>query len=196
MITRKPEGKPDSILLVEGVSDSIAITTLAMRRGIDLSAEGIAVIEMGGATQIEMYLDRYGPRGLDLRLAGLYDAGEAEFVRRSLGRAGPGSTGTPDDMEMLGFYMCVNDLEDELIRAVGMETIEQVMRSAGDLRSFRTFQSQPGWRDRPADQQFRRFLGAGARRKSRYARLLVQVMDLTRTPGPLESVLEHVLRQE
>jgi hypothetical protein len=192
----KPEGKPNSILLVEGISDSIAITTLAMRRGIDLSAEGITVIEMGGATQIEMYLDRYGPQGLDLRLAGLYDAGEAEFVRRSLGRAGLGSTGTPEDMEMLGFYMCVNDLEDELIRAVGVDSIEQIVKSAGDLRSFRTFQNQPGWRDRPVDQQFHRFLGAGARRKIRYASLLVQAMDFACIPRPLESVLEHILLRE
>ena len=147
---------------------------------------------MGGATQIGMCLDRYGPKGLGFRLAGLYDAAEARVVERSLGRAGLSSTVKPADLESLGFYMCVNDLEEELIRAVGMETIEQVARSAGDLRSFRTFQHQPGWRDRPTEQQFRRFPGAGARRKIRYASLLVQAMDLTCIPRPLESVLEYI----
>jgi hypothetical protein len=192
----KSAGKFRSILLVEGISDSIAIRMLAQRRGLDLSEEGVLVVEMGGATRIGMYLDQYGPHGLDLRLAGLYDADEAEVVGRSLGRAGAGSTLTPEDMELLGFFMCVNDLEDELIRAVGMDSIEQIARSAGDLRSFRTFQHQPAWLVRPVDQQFRRFLGAGARRKIRYAGLLVQAMDLTRIPTPLESVLEHVLLRE
>lgn len=94
------------------------------------------------------------------------------------------------------FYMCVDDLEDELIRSVGMDSIERVVESAGDLRSFRTFQGQPGWRGRSFDQQFHRFLGAGARRKIRYAGLLVQAMDLTRIPRPLESVMEHIRLRE
>jgi Overcoming lysogenization defect protein-like, TOPRIM domain len=192
----RSDGKLRSIILVEGVSDRSAIETLAERRGLNLSAEGISVIEMGGATQIGTYLDHYGPHGLGLRLAGLYDAGEAEVISRSLGRAGLGSNLTPGDMESLGFYMCVDDLEDELIRSVGMESIEQVAEAAGDLRSFRTFQNQPAWRGRPFDQQFRRFLGAGARRKIRYAGLLVQAMDLTHIPRPLEAVLEHVRLRE
>ena len=192
----KADGNSRSILLVEGVSDRIAIETLAERRGLDLAAEGVSVIAMGGATQIGTYLDQYGPRGLGLRLAGLYDAGEAGVVGRSLGRAGLGSDLTSEAMEALGFYMCVNDLEDELIRAVGMEAIERVVESAGDLRAFRTFQVQPAWRGRPFDRQFRRFLGAGARRKIRYASLLVQAMDLSRTPRPLEAVLEHIRLRE
>ncbi len=145
----RSDGKIRSVILVEGVSDRTAIETLAERRGFDFSAEGVSVIEMGGATQIGPYLDQYGPRGLDLSLAGLYDAGEAEVISRSLGRAGLGSNLTHGDMESLGFFMCVDDLEDELIRAVGMESIEQVAEAAGDLRSFRTFQSQPAWRGRP-----------------------------------------------
>ena len=71
------DGKLHTIILVEGVSDRTAIETLAERRDLDLSAAGVSVIEMGGATQIGAHLEQYGPRGLGLRLAGLYDAGEA-----------------------------------------------------------------------------------------------------------------------
>lgn len=177
---------------MEGVSDRIAIKTLAERCGLDFSAEDVSVIEMGGATRLGTFLDQYGPTGLGYRLAGLYDASEADVVGRSLGRVGLGSPLTPGDMESLGFYMCVDDLEDELIRSVGMDSIERIAESAGDLRSFRTFRAQPEWRGRPIDQQFRRFLGAGARRKIRYARVLVEAMDLTRIPRPLESVMEHI----
>lgn len=38
----------------------------------------------------------------------------------------------------------------------------------------------------------RRFLGSGARRKLRYARLLVESVDLDRVPDPLEAVLADV----
>jgi hypothetical protein len=186
----------ENVLLVEGASDAIAINTLAQRLGYSLSADGVAVIEMGGATQIGLYLNRYGPQGLGCRLAGLYDAGETNVVVRSLERAGFGSNLTPEDLESLGFYMCVNDLEDELIRAVGMDAIEEIAGETGDLRSFRTFQRQPEWRNRPRERQFRRFLGAGSQRKIRYANLLVHAMDLTRIPRPLESVLEHMLPRE
>lgn len=192
----KPDGQTRSVLLVEGASDAIAIKTLAHRRGIDLSAEGVTVIEMGGATRIGMHLELYGPQGFGFRLAGLYDASEARIVERSLGRAGLSTPLEPADPESLGFYMCVKDLEDELIRVVGMDSIEQLTRAAGDLQSFRTFQRQPAWQDRPGDQQFHRFLGAGARRKIRYASLLVQAMDLTCTPRPLASVLDHILLRE
>jgi hypothetical protein len=97
-------------------------------------------------------------------------------------------------MEQLGFYVCVTDLEDELIRALGVEAVEQVIRANGDLRSLRTLQQMPEWRDRAKDQQLQRFMGAGARRKIRYARLLVDALDLECVPRPLHGVLDRVQR--
>ena len=95
-------------------------------------------------------------------------------------------------MERLGFYVCVADLEDELIRALGAAAVEAVVEAHGDLQSFRTLQKQSAWRGRPAEEQLRRFMGSGGRRKTRYARLLVDALDLARVPRPLDLVLEHV----
>ena len=53
-------------------------------------------------------------------------------------------------------------------------------------------QRQPAWRAEPAGAQLRRFLGAGARRKLRYARLLVDAVDLDRVPRPLDAVIAAV----
>lgn len=53
---------------------------------------------------------------------------------------------THTDMEQLGFYVCINNLEEELIRAVGTAGVDALCDSQGDLRSFRSFQSQPAWR--------------------------------------------------
>jgi hypothetical protein len=95
-------------------------------------------------------------------------------------------------MEALGFYVCVADLEDELIRCLGAAGVEQVVEAQGELGSFHTFQQQPAWRARPSQEQLRRFIGTHSGRKVRYARLLVDALELTSVPRPLDRVLAHI----
>jgi hypothetical protein len=180
------------VVLVEGISDRIALETLARRRGRDLEAEGVTVVAMGGAQAIGAFLDRFGPMGTDVRLAGLCDVGEEEEFRRGLERAGLGPVITRAEMEQRGFYVCVDDLEDELIRALGATEVERVVEAQGDLPPFRTLQKQPAWRGRPLEAQLRRFMGSGGRRKTRYARFLVEALDLDRVPRPLDRLLGSV----
>jgi hypothetical protein len=181
-----------AVVLVEGISDRIALETLAERRGRDLGGEGVVVVPIGGAQAIGRYLNLYGPRGLGLALAGLCDAGEERDYRRGLEGAGLGSQLTRSDMETLGFYVCEADLEEELIRALGADRVVCVVDANSDSRSFRTLQKQPEWRERPTEEQLRRFMGSGGRRKIRYARLLVEELDLAHVPRPLDGVLSHV----
>jgi hypothetical protein len=183
-----------SVVLVEGISDQLALETLAERRGRNLDAEEISIVPIGGATNIGGFLDLFGPRGFNVRLAGLCDAAEEAAFQRALERAGLGSNLTRADMERLGFYVCVADLEDELIRSLGAPAVEQVVDAQGELGSFRTLQKQPAWRGRTNEEQLRRFMGSGGSRKIRYARLLVEALDLTRVPRPLDGVLAHVGR--
>jgi hypothetical protein len=183
---------PRAAVLVEGISDQSALEALAERRGRNLEAEGISVVPIGGAQSIGRFLNLFGPQGLDVRLAGLCDAGEEGEFRRGLERAGLGSHLTRGDMERLGFYVCVADLEDELIRALGAAAVEQVVDAQGDLGSFRTLQKQPAWQGRTTEEQLRRFMGSGGSRKIRYARLLVEALDLSEMPRPLDLVLAHV----
>ena len=180
-----------AVVLVEGASDQVALETLAKRRGLNLAADGLHVVPIGGAQAIGRFLKRFGPRGLDLPLAGLCDEGEEKEFRRGLERAGLGSALTRVELERIGFYVCVADLEDELIRALGVDSVLSVVDAEGDLGSFRTLQKQPEWRGRPKDQQLRRFMGSGGRRKIRYARLLVEQLDPARVPRPLDGVLAH-----
>jgi hypothetical protein len=181
-----------AVVLVEGTSDQVALETLAERRGRDLGTEGVSVVPIGGAQAIGRFLNRFGPQGSDVRLAGLCDAAEEGDFRRGLERAGLGSHLTRVDMERLGFYVCVADLEDELIRALGAASVERVVDAQGELGSFRTLQKQPAWQGRTTEAQLRRFMGSGGRRKIRYARLLVEALDLTHVPRPLDLVLAHV----
>ena len=187
-----PDYLARAVVLVEGTSDQRALEALARRRGRSLETEGVSVVPIGGAQAIGRFLERFGPRGLDARLAGLCDAGEESDFRRGLERAGLGAELTRTEMERLGFFVCVADLEDELIRALGVSVVEQIVADRGELRSFRTLQKQPEWRGRAPEEQLRRFLGSGGRRKIEYAPLLVDALDLDQVPRPLDRVLAHI----
>jgi hypothetical protein len=179
-----------TVVLVEGISDQRAIATLAQRRGRDLEAEGVSILPIGGAHAIGTYLERFGPRGLDLRVAGLCDVGEEGTFRRALERTGVGAADlTRDDMEDLGFYVCVTDLEDELVRALGSAAVLRIVEAEGELGPFRTFQKQPAKRELRLEEQLWRFMW---NRKIRYAPLLVGALDLGSVPGPLDGVLAHL----
>jgi hypothetical protein len=181
-----------TIVLVEGISDQRALEALAALRGRNLAAEGVEIVPMGGAHQIGRFLGLYGPQGSNLRLAGLCDAGEEPIFRSALEGAGLGSSLTRAEMERLGFFVCVADLEDELIRALGPAAVEEVIDAQGELESFRTFQNQPAWRGRPLGEQLRRFIGTQAGRKIRSPASLLGALDLSRVPRPLDRLLAYV----
>ena len=181
-----------SAILVEGWSDQAALVALARRRGWDLHAEGVVIVPIGGATNIDRFARALGPCGLDVRLAGLCDVAEVPQVRRGLARAGIGAD--PADAgstEALGFFVCDADLEDELIRAVGTAGVERVLDAEGELVSFRRFQAQPAQRGRDHQAQLRRFMGTRAGRKIRYGSLLVDALALDRVPRALDLALAH-----
>jgi hypothetical protein len=180
-----------TVVLVEGASDRVALQALAARRGRDLAAEGVGILPMGGARSIGRFLELLGPHGLDVGLAGLCDAREEDDVRLALERAGLGTNLDRARMAALGFYVCVADLEDELIRGLGPAAVERVIEGQGELGSFRTFQRQPAQRGRDPGAQLRRFIGTRSGRKQRYARLLVDALDLSRVPEPLDRLLAH-----
>jgi hypothetical protein len=178
-----------AVVLVEGISDQRALEALARRHGRDLEAEGVTIVPIGGAQAIGRFLERYGPRGLDVKLAGLCDVAEEGEFRRALERAGFGDGLNREELETLGFYVCVDDLEDELVRALGPDVVEQVIASQGELGSFRTFQKQPAKKNGTFEEQLHGFMW---NRKIRYAQLLVEALDLARVPRPLAGVLAHV----
>jgi predicted ATP-dependent endonuclease of OLD family len=178
-----------AVVLVEGTSDQLALEALAERQGRSLGAEGIAIVPIGGAQAISSFLARFGPRGLDLELAGMCDVAEEDDFRRGLERAGLGSNLTRAELERLGFYVCAADLEDELVRALGTGRVEELIESEGELDSFRTFQKQLQKRSLSHEEQLHGFMW---NRKIRYAPLLVGALELAKVPRPLERVLAHV----
>ncbi|WP_369372687.1 TOPRIM nucleotidyl transferase/hydrolase domain-containing protein [Promicromonospora sp. Populi] len=201
-----------SVVLVEGESDRAAVETLAARRGLPLPDLGVQVVAMGGITNIGHHLlalvDRPPvdhslvdqaqadqapadppPGDRSVRLGGLYDAAEERYVIKGLDRVGlrPFDATTP--LTELGFFRCDRDLEDELIRAVGIDGFLALIDAEGELRSFERLQGQPAQRDRTTTQHLHRFIGSKGGRKERYGRRLAEVLPLDRVPAPLDALL-------
>ncbi|MFK0115256.1 TOPRIM nucleotidyl transferase/hydrolase domain-containing protein [Streptomyces sp. NPDC090994] len=167
-------------VLLEGPSDVAAVRALAERRRRNLDAEGVCVLSMGGAMNIGRFARLLGPPGLGLRLAGLCDEREHPCYARGLARAGAAQQ---------GFFVCAADLEDELIRALGVTRVAELVRAQGDQRALEAFLRQPAQRGRTPRQQLRRFLGTKKGRKIHYGRVLVEACDADRVPAPLDGLL-------
>ena len=162
------------VVLVEGRSDKAALDAVADRQGRDLAAEGSCVIPIGGAMSVTRFARILGPEGLQVRLLGLADEAEQEQFTRTV---------TPSDV-----FVCIRDLEEELIRALGVQDTESVLAAEGDLSRFRTFQKQPAQRGKPGDRQLHRFFGSVGGRKERYAHALVTAIRPESIPAPLSAL--------
>ena len=154
------------VIAVEGVSDKLVLERISGRLGRDLAAEGIRVQAIGGAHAIRRFVAEL-ESGVAVR--GMCDESEQHLFRRVL-----------DDV-----YVCVPDLEGELIRALGVErTLEIVDRDA-----FETMRRQPAQRGRPIERQLHRWLRSSSSRYHRYLPVLADALDLDRLPAPLSGVL-------
>ena len=162
-----------AVVLVEGLTDRIALDAVAAKLGRDLAQDGVEIVPIGGAQAIRRAAAPYEGE----RVAGLCDVGEERWFRRVLGDA---------------TFVCVKDLEDELLRAVGIPRAEVILAAQNDLDTFRNFQNQPYWRGRPVEAQLRRWLQASDNRGKRYPPLLIEALDPDEIPRPLAGVLEAV----
>ena len=107
--------------------------------------------------------------------------------------AAPVRIAADEPLESFGFFACVADLEDELIRALGAEAVERMLETQAELTSFRRFQAMPQHRHTPAHHQLRRFLGTRATRKIRSAQRLVEALNVGRLPHPLAQLAAKLL---
>ncbi|QTI90192.1 TOPRIM nucleotidyl transferase/hydrolase domain-containing protein [Streptomyces sp. AgN23] len=187
-------------VLLEGPSDVAAVGALAASRGRNLAAEGVCVLSMGGAMSVGRFARLLGPSGLGLRLTGLCDEAERGYYARGLERANaaqpsaaqsnaPQPHAAQPDPAQQRIFVCAVDLEDELIRALGVTRVEELVRAEGDLRALQTFLRQPAQRGRSSQQQLRRFLGTKKGRKIHYGRVLAEALDPARMPAPLDGLL-------
>lgn len=181
-----------TLVLVEGESDAAAVRALAGRIGCDPSSHRIEIRPAAGVTNFPRVLADFVRAHPGADFCGMYDVADQLHVRRALAGAGV-PIAAHDSLGSFGFFACVDDLEDELIRALGAEAVERVLEAQAELDSFRRFQAMPQHRRTPVHQQLRRFLGTRATRKIRSAQRLVEALDLARLPGPLAQLAARLL---
>jgi hypothetical protein len=189
---RDPSTAARTLVLLEGESDLAAVQALARMVGCDLDAGRIQLRATHGVTNFSRALLEFLNANPDALFCGLYDIAEERHVRRALARAG---IALADDasLEPFGFFACTADLEDELIAALGADSVERVIEAQSELASLRRFQAMPEHRDRPVRQQLRRFLGTRATRKIRTAPRLVEALTVDRLPRPLAGLAARLL---
>src|SRR6185436_18648571 len=160
------ESREPVVIAVEGTSDKGVLEMISRRLGRDLAAEGITIQAIGGAHAVRRFVEELGS---DVAVRGLCDENEEHLFRRVL-----------DDV-----YVCVPDLEGELIRALGIERLLEIV----DRDSFETLQRQPAQRGRPVELQLHRWLRSISSRYHRYLPILVDAVEPDRVPAPLVRVL-------
>jgi hypothetical protein len=154
------------VIAVEGFSDKVVLEKISRRLGRDLEAEGIRIEAIGGAHAIRRFVSELGT---DVAVRGLCDEKEEHVFRRVL-----------EDV-----YVCVPDLEGELIRALGVERMLEIV----DPDAFATMQRQPAQRGRPVELQLHRWLRSSSSRYHRYLPVLADALEPDSVPEPLVGVL-------
>jgi hypothetical protein len=158
-------------VLVEGESDRRALLTLAPR----LRVPAPEVVVMNGITNLRRHLAEVDGSSVLL----LHDRGESAYVARVL------ADGPADVLR----FVCDLDLEDELIRAVGVPGVLAVVEARGERAAYDLMAQQPAQRDRPDAQRLRRWLGARSGHKLAYAGFLAEAVPLGAVPAPLRDLL-------
>jgi hypothetical protein len=180
-----------TLILVEGESDAAAVRTLAGRMDFDLDSNHVELFPAAGVTNFPRVLAGFVHANPGADFCGMYDVADERYVRRALATANI-PIAKRESLESFGFFACVEDLEDELIRALGTEAVEDVLEAQDEIRSFRRFQAMPEHRRSSRHDQLRRFLGTRATRKIRCAQSLVEVLDFARMPRPLAQLVTRL----
>lgn len=179
------------VILVEGISDLLAIRAVARRGGRNLDAEGVSVLSLDGGGGFDAYVKLLGPAGLKIEVLGLCDADQEPQWSTWLEAAGFGAGLDRAAMEALGFFVCDRDLEDELIREIGVADVLALIDAEGELTAFQTFAGQAAHASKTPEDQIRSFFRKQGR-KARYAPLLVNATAPGGEPRPLREILSRV----
>ncbi|WP_431844097.1 hypothetical protein [Calidifontibacter indicus] len=173
-------------VLLEGASDIAAVRALA-----DDDLDGVRLVDLQGVTNVRRVLRDLRQRDPDATVLGMCDAGEVRFVERAVREAGR-PVRDVSDLPAYGFFVCVADLEDELIRALGVDRVLLVVQQLGLAGKFATLQQQPDWQGRPVEEQLHRFCGVASGRKELLARELASALGLDDAPEPLRALLDRI----
>jgi ABC-type cobalamin/Fe3+-siderophores transport system ATPase subunit len=178
----------ETVVLVEGFSDFLAIRALATTLGVNLDGAGVTLLSLEGADLVVHYLRLFGPSGLDLNLHGLCDLDHEEAWRGRLEQVGIPAPDLPA-MNAAGFYVCDPDLEAELLGALDEQQIEALIAEEGAEAHFASF-SQKDLNAGLSTSELQ--LHYVKSQKIRWAPLVAAAIEATRVPTPIRELIESL----
>ncbi|KGN32376.1 hypothetical protein N802_18600 [Knoellia sinensis KCTC 19936] len=185
-------------VLLEGASDVAAVRALRAGRGVAPADEPCELIDMGGATNVRRYLGLAAEQRALPRVIGLCDEREAHYFARGVAAhsvaLGIDVEVTVEELPRLGFQICRRDLEDELMRALGVDGTLAVLDEVELRTTFEGFTRQLVWRGRPVRDQLRRFVGTTSGRKELLAGAMAAALADESIPAPLAGLLASMER--
>lgn len=182
-----------TVVLFEGESDRLTFEAVARRLDVVFDPDSVALVDMGGITNLRRRLAELRSGPAPTRVLGLYDGAERRYVIRVLVDAGV--LAADGELEPIGFFACERDLEAEVIAAAGPGLVLETLAARGELMRFQMFQTQPAQRVRSIEAQLHRFAGTAAGRKAKFAADIVDALPVERMPRPLVALLDAVLRR-
>ncbi len=176
----------ETVILLEGHSDLLAIRVLARALDVDLDARGISLLSLDGAGSVVHYLSLFGPAGLGLTLRGLCDADHEETWRTRLQDAGIEVTDRAA-MNAVGFQVADADLEEELIGALGTQRVSELIEKENADQAFANFTQQGAIARLSLAEQQHDFLH---KQSVRWAPVLAADLSVEDIPQPIRDLLE------
>ena len=183
------------MVLLEGASDVAAVRAAARSSGVDLA--GVRLVDMGGITNVRAHLTALGAASGETSsdaaplVLGMCDVKEAHFVIAALA-AGGRWLRDASDLPSVGFFVCHRDLEDELLRALGVARTLAVLERLGLRDKLEALRQQPAWRERPLPAQLHRFAGVASGRKELLGGSLTDALEPEEHPEPLRLLLDRL----
>ncbi|WP_029202167.1 hypothetical protein [Ornithinimicrobium pekingense] len=175
------------LVLLEGPSDVAALGAVLGRCAPRVPRTAYRLVDMGGVTNTAAHLRAARADRPSWPVLGLCDEAESWVVARALQQQGV-EAGDGADLAQHGFFVCRRDLEEELIRALGVEGCLLLLERAGLGHRFRSFSRQRVWADRPVRERLHRFAGVASGRKILLARQMAAALPAESVPPPLAAL--------
>lgn len=180
-----------ALVLLEGPSDVAALEAVLAVREPAVPRTAYRLVDMGGVTNTATHLRTATTASPSV--LGLCDAAEAWVVVRALQEQGLAVRGA-EDLPAHGFFVCERDLEEELIRALGVDGCLVLLEGMGLGHRFRSFSRQRAWAERPVEDRLHRFAGVASGRKIRLAGAMAAALRPDRVPPPIAGLVASVER--
>lgn len=181
----------ETVILVEGISDLLAIRMLARRSDRDLDSAGATLLSLDGGGLFVHYLALFGPNGLDLRLLGLVDADHEQTWSIALTNAGV-PIADRGALNAAGVQVCVPDLEGEFVVALGTQRVAELLDEESQTADFEAWIVQKGLVQVSPERRQAAWIGRSSASKVFWAPVLAENTPLDDIPAPLSALLSDV----